>query len=370
MAASKKKKSELGQFYTSRWAAVLPGLQVPKQHVVIEPFVGSGDLLNACPKDVSLELYDIAPPTESINGTKVVARDTILSPPDYTGKFVLTNPPYIARNKSSDKRRFDRYKQNDLYKCFMEELMNTNQSPVGGILILPLNFFSSVRKSDVALRVRFLRKYAIMRLNIFDGQMFNDTTSAVCSFQFKMHPTLPYVCDTVPIKAWIYNSDCTSEVAKSWELNLKGMAMPGGHIHRLTGPTVRVVRLTRINDTDENEACKCDIVLHAVDGSSRAASAASCIRLEYIGSSGKRVVDKTQKCSGRSSASFILRPSLGPSEQKQLCKHFNEYIEQKRETYHSLFLPAFREYTRKRIPFTLAFNIISYMSENIHSKKS
>ena len=367
MAASKK--SELGQFYTSRWAKVLPGLKVPKRYVVIEPFVGSGDLLNACSKDISVELYDIAPPTESVKGTKVIVRDTILHPPDYTGKFVLTNPPYIARNKSSDKRLFDRYKQNDLYKCFMQELMETNQSPVGGILILPLNFFSSVRKSDISLRVRFLRKYAITRLNIFDGQMFNDTTSAVCSFQFKLQPTVPYGGDTVSIEAWVYNSDCTSEVAKSWELNLNGMAMPGGHIHTLTSLAVEVVRLTRINDTEENEACKCDIVLHAVDGSARAA-AASRIRLEYIGPSGKRVVDRTQKCSGRSSASFILRPSLGPSEQEQLCEQFNTYIDDERSKYNSMFLPAFREYTRKRIPFTLAFNIIRKMSEDIHSKTS
>lgn len=29
-------------------------------------------------------------------------------------KFVLTNPPYLARNKSIDKTVFDKYKTNDL----------------------------------------------------------------------------------------------------------------------------------------------------------------------------------------------------------------------------------------------------------------
>ena len=36
----------------------------------------------------------------------VIKRDTILNPPNYNNKFIITNPPYLARNKSKDKTLF------------------------------------------------------------------------------------------------------------------------------------------------------------------------------------------------------------------------------------------------------------------------
>ena len=108
------KKSQLGQFFTTNADYILQDLKIPPyvKHI-IEPFAGNGDLL---PKSTSytLECYDIDPKKDFI--TK---RDTLLEPPSYLDKFVLTTPPYLARNKSKDKSLFDKYKMNDLYKCFL-----------------------------------------------------------------------------------------------------------------------------------------------------------------------------------------------------------------------------------------------------------
>ena len=87
-------------------------------------------------------------------------RDTLLNPLNYNNKFIITNPPYLARNKSQDKSIFDKYKTNDLYKCFIQSIINNNCN--GGILIIPLNFFSSIRKSDIDLRKHFLKIYDII----------------------------------------------------------------------------------------------------------------------------------------------------------------------------------------------------------------
>ena len=38
-----------------------------------------------------------------------------LNPPSYQDKYVVTNPPYLARNKSDNKQIYDLYQQNDLY---------------------------------------------------------------------------------------------------------------------------------------------------------------------------------------------------------------------------------------------------------------
>jgi hypothetical protein len=55
----------------------------------------------------------------------------------------------------------------------------------GGIVIIPLNFISSIRKSDIELRKKFLSIFTILLLNIFEEQVFDDTSYAVCSILFE-----------------------------------------------------------------------------------------------------------------------------------------------------------------------------------------
>ena len=131
-------------------------------------------------------------------------------------------------------------------------------------------------------------------------------------------------------------------------------------MHQRAGVTgaaagVSVERLTRANDTAENEAHKCDLVLHAVDGKGDG----NRVRLEVV-APGARVVDRTPRLSGRSSASFVVRPrALDAAAQRELCARFNTDLERWRGEYHSLFLPSFREFGRKRIPFSLAFRLVA-----------
>jgi hypothetical protein len=78
---------------------------------------------------------------------------------------------------------FDKYGVNDLYKCVIKEIL-TNVC-LGGIFIIPLNFWSSIRLADIELRKAFLEKYDIILLNIFEETVFDDTTYTICSFQFE-----------------------------------------------------------------------------------------------------------------------------------------------------------------------------------------
>ena len=126
-----EKKFKLGQFYTTRANYIIGNLvsDIPKDKIVVEPFCGNGDLLIV---DNEFELYDIDP---KIDGC--IKRDTLLDPPSYSGKIVITNPPFLARNKNSDKRIYDFYNVNDLYKASIKSILDCD----GGILIVPLNFF-------------------------------------------------------------------------------------------------------------------------------------------------------------------------------------------------------------------------------------
>ena len=74
---------------------ILSNMNIPNEtHNIIEPFVGNGDLLKFIKnkENYKLEIYDIDPKCKD-----VIKRDTLKNPPDYTNKFVLTNPPYLQK---------------------------------------------------------------------------------------------------------------------------------------------------------------------------------------------------------------------------------------------------------------------------------
>ena len=155
-------KQKLGQFYTTNHQYILQGMEIPNNiDTIIEPFAGNGDLIyfiKNINKKYDIECYDIDPKKDYI-----IKKDTILDPPNYNNKYLITNPPYLARNKSKDKFVFNKYNVNDLYKCVIKEIL-TNIC-LGGILIVPLNFWSSIRNADIELRKLFLEKYDIILLN-------------------------------------------------------------------------------------------------------------------------------------------------------------------------------------------------------------
>jgi len=174
-------KKILGQFMTTNYKYILQNIVIPKNiKNIIEPFCGNGDLLNLVDKDkYNIECYDIEPTNKNI-----IKQDTINNPPCFKDKYIITNPPYLARNKSNNKELFDKYDVNDLYKCFIKELISNN--PSGGILIVPLNFWSSIRVNDIKLRSKFLDIFNIKLINIFEEKVFEDTNYTICSFQFEL----------------------------------------------------------------------------------------------------------------------------------------------------------------------------------------
>jgi site-specific DNA-adenine methylase len=110
-------KKQLGQFYTTNYEYILSNMEIPEDtKTIIEPFVGNGDLLKFIKNKCEIEMYDIDPKYPN-----TIKQDTLENPPDYTNKFVLTNPPYLARNKSKKKEIYNKYKCNDLYKCFISK---------------------------------------------------------------------------------------------------------------------------------------------------------------------------------------------------------------------------------------------------------
>ena len=119
--------------YTTHAAEICGNLTkyIPVDTILVEPFTGDGNLLSLFPGH-QWEKYDIED-----KGNNII-QDTLLSPPDYDNKWVITNPPYLAKNKAKDKAIFNKYNTDDLYKAFLLTL----EKCCGGIIIIPTNFLT------------------------------------------------------------------------------------------------------------------------------------------------------------------------------------------------------------------------------------
>lgn len=335
-------KSQLGQFYTTNYQYILSNMEIPNgTQNIIEPFVGNGDLLKFIddPTKYNIEVYDIDPKYPD-----TIKQDTLDCPPDYKDKFILTNPPYLARNKSTNKKLYDRYNTNDLYKCFIISIIQ-NVS-LGGIIIIPLNFISSIRKADIELRKLFLEIYSVKMINIFEEQVFDDTTYSVCSMYFLKKTDI----DTDNIKVHIYPSSKIMDIS----LNSNNNYTIGGEIYALPiNSKIKVQRATR-----ETKSNITNILLKCIDDSIENQLGFKVVEDKDI------FIDNTAKLSARSYATLVINKPITLEEQHKLVEKMNTYLKEKREKYNSLFLTNYREsntIARKRISFELAFNICNYM---------
>uniref|UniRef100_A0A6C0DXH6 Uncharacterized protein n=1 Tax=viral metagenome TaxID=1070528 RepID=A0A6C0DXH6_9ZZZZ len=339
----KSNKQELGQFYTTNQEYILQGMKIPDNiKTIIEPFTGNGDLLTFIEKEkYIIECYDIDPKKKYI-----IKKNTIKNPPNYKDKYLITNPPYLARNKSKDKTLFDIYDVNDLYKCVIKEIL-TNVC-IGGILIIPLNFWSSIRLADIELRKSFLEVYDIILLNIFEEQVFDDTTYTICSFQFELKKT-----NLNKLNIMIYPAKIKIET----ELNKTNNFMIGGDIYNL--PLKNIYKITRLTKKKDKEST--NILVKCIDDNMN-----NQIGLSFVDD--KDVyIDNTPNQTARTYATLIIEPKIEKDKQKQLINKFNSYLTKHRTKYNSLFLTNYREskdIARKRISFDLVYSISGYILEN------
>jgi len=335
-------KKRLGQFFTTNYEYILQNMYIPDNvKYIIEPFCGNEDLLNFI-KDKEkyiIEKYDIDPKNENI-----IKNDSLLNPISYTNKFIITNPPYLARNKNKEKTYYDLYQTNDLYKCFIKNILENEC--LGGIIVVPLNFISSIRKNDIELRKNFVKKYNIIKINVFEEKVFLDTTYTVCCILFSADKNI----GTSEIN--IYPINKRIQIIFNEENNYT----IGGEIYKL-----KYNKDIIVNRLIKGDICNTNLLLKCIDDNSTNRIQIKIVEDDEI------YYDMTDKKSARSYCSFIIEPKLSIQNQKLLCDKFNKLLNEYREKYHSLFLTNYREsndISRKRISFDLAYVLIKYILSN------
>lgn len=349
-------KKLLGQFMTTNVSYILARLPPPPENLpVMEPFCGNGDLVDWLGRNrlgrnrlgrsdpQKVEEYDIEPKRPT-----TIPRDIFLDPPNYAGKFVLTNPPYLARNKAPNKTYFEKWGQNDLFKCFLAQLIA--DPPQGGIVIVPVNFFCSIQASDIQLRRRFLERFAILDVNVFEEQVFHDTSYCVCSFAFakKPNPT-----DGGCFSMVVFPSETRLRVNLSSENNYT----IGGEIYQLgRSSEFSITRKTWKNA----ELPSTRILVKCIDdGDLPEQRIRASIQDDDLFS------DTTPNTSNRSYATLVILPEISLEQQETLVAEFNRFFNEQRDKYHSLFLTSFREFSRKRVSFELVYRIFDYLLSKI-----
>ena len=329
-------KREKGQFYTVNHSYILEGFDKPKCKVS-EPFAGKGDLLEWLGHD-NWEAYDIDPKRDDI-----VKRDTLTDPPCYKDTFIITNPPYLARNKCKSKVLFDKYETNDLYKCFLTSLLDQEHGCLGGIFIIPAGFFLSPRNVDAKCRDRFMSNYKITKIKFFEETVFPDTPTTVVAFSFEKSDT------QLTSQSVLWEQRPTGN-CKNFLMEKKNNWIIGGDIYNLeTNPNIKISRFVK----DRKNENITNLTLYALDSGTKNGR----INLKYKKDYVYQGIDTSRTCA----TLCIKGVELNEEDQLQIAKKFNDFIENKRKEYWSLFLPQYREskeYARKRIPFDLAYKIV------------
>lgn len=341
-------KKHLGQFYTKNAKYITQGLLdiFPQSAIIVDMFAGEFDLLKLVENTHQIEAYDIDP--KNINTKK---QDTLLLPLDYTNKWILTNPPYCARNKNKNKTIYEKYHTDDLYKASLMSIIGCE----GGIVVVPLNFLSS---EDDLIRTQFLSKYKIKKVNVFEETVFEDTTYTICCFSF-------YKCDNedqnLTIKFYPSCDTMQFNIKKSegYRIGYEVYHLPKSSIKigRLLSDEALKVRADKAIQTNKLKQKKrlksSKLFLYAID--TGLPEGVIRLTLKYDLFFGKET--------DRAFATICFDRDLSIEIQQQIVKKFNEKLDVFRNKYRSLFLTNYRCSTdymsRKRIGFDLAYTIIS-----------
>lgn len=318
------KDIEKTKHYTSNYKLICSNLlkYIPKDAQLIEPFVGSGELLKLLP-DRQWECYDLEPTIQCIK------RDTLLDPVDYEGKYIITNPPYLAKNKASDKTLFNKYQLDDLYKIALHTMLKAD----GGIIIIPMNFFTDENSGKI--REEFLNVFDIKEVNVFTQPIFDSTTYSVCSFYFEKKTIFNDKQD-------IQFNICPEDKHITISLYHKYKYRLGGEVFDLPKENIFGRLLKGIEPQ-----YKTNIFLSAIDKRD------SFLGLSY------NVIEYYGKNTDRVYATLTCSKELSIQKQKTLIDNFNKQINEYRKIYANLLFTNYRDYNRKRVEFDFVYRYLT-----------
>ncbi|MBU4348555.1 hypothetical protein KJ671_03600 [Patescibacteria group bacterium] len=370
-----------GQFFTTNSEYILQEFsKYIKNKEVIDPFAGNKDLIVWAKKNKCKNITGFDCDKNYVDNKEVFYNDSINSFKDY--KFVLTNPPYLHKNKATKEIK-DRYfkginsKFEDLYQVSINSILDSEE----GILIVPLNFLSAENAKKI--REIFFNKFKIVSLNVFKEKVFEDTTYNVISFYFKrkdrniekneisavIFPEKKKISFTIEKKfGWQLGGNFLNEVK-----NIKNylgvtrltenLLRSGDKNVKLAIQNIKHINNFKIDQNTKNILKNNILFLRAIDSKN-----GKKIQLENIRD--YNILGLVGKDSSRNMAHLIFKKGVSQKEQKELMEEFNKNLNINREKYFSFFLTNFRDNGRKRISFNFVYKFLNYLYAKKYSKQS
>ena len=374
-------KAQLGQFFTTNSDYILQGLEgFVKNKEIIDPFAGNRDLMRWAKKHNIKEIKGYDCDKNYVDNIEVVNRDSINNPERY--KFVLTNPPYLHKNKA-DKETKNKFFSGvhspfeDLYQVSIFSILDSEE----GILIVPLNFLCA--ENSKKIRNLFFEKLKIIKLNVFSQQVFKDTTYNVVSFYYRKKKDFN---DKNKISAIIFpEKEKISFIIErkfDWQLggnfinqvkNAKNyleifrltedFLKSGNYEAKMALQNIKEIKNFNIDENVKNVLERNILLLRAIDSKNGKKIQIEDIR-EYD------ILGLVGKNTSRNMAHIIFGQEVSIDEQEKLMREFNQELNRNRKKYFSFFLTNFRDNGRKRISFDFTYKFLNYLYEQKHSKQS
>jgi len=363
-------KKNLGQFFTTNNSYILQGLEeFVANKTVTDPFAGNQDLLNWAKQNNCQSCLGFDCDATLVDNISVFFNDSINNKKNY--QFVCTNPPYLNKNKASKaikERFFAKQDFVDLYQIAINAILSCQE----GILIVPLNFLSA--SNSAKIRQIFFQKFAIKKLNIFNQQVFADTSYNVIAFYFcKLSQTQ----EQQTIEATIYPQKQQLEIVLKQQ---DGWQFGGDIFEKISNikNNLAISRITKKNIEKGDLSIKIatqdfkNIEITKVSNKCKQILEQNIILLNAIDTkNGKKIclqdIRNTEisalvgKESSRNLAHLIFHNPIEISKQLELINLFNQHLTAYRTKYHSFFLTNFRDNNRKRISFEFVYKFINFL---------
>lgn len=366
------KKQQLGQFFTENSDYILAGLtRFIKGKEVQDPFAGNKDLMNWARKNGAKTVKGFDVDAGLVDNKEVFLNDSLKNPMEY--KFVITNPPYLHKNKADLETKKNYFSGNnsifeDLYQVSLKSIMNSEE----GIIIVPLNFLSAENSSKI--RKLFFDKFEILHVNIFFERVFEDTTYNVIAFYYrKKSKTSDSIIFTKTIYPNKINGVLRIRKQFGWKIggefiekikhtrNVLGikrftedMIKPGKKAIKVGYTNLKTIRHYNVEESLAEVLQNNILLLNSIDSKSKKKICLENVRDYDL----EAVVGKN---TSRNLAYLIFEKNIDIKVQIKLIEYFNNELNEARKEYLSFFLTNFRDNNRKRISFDFSYKLLNYL---------
>lgn len=397
-----EKQHQLGQHYSKEKELMIPykNILLNTKKDIVDPFCGEGHLIDFYlslfseieQKDLFLnkKIYGFDIDEKNINflinkyknkysleenllKELFILNDSLNNDISTENSFILTNPPYLAKNVCKQKfpqdfhKYFNNPNLNDYFEIAINKYLNKE-----GIWIVPSNILSS----DNMLSTRKKILLNIENIIVWKKKIFDDTDISVCSYYISSNKTnTKNIIFKSNIDKTISFNIFNGSLVEEWEKIKQTkniLKIKQGYINLSKGSEeVKLINenykeQTFLISEEDKELLQNNILFLRTTDTGTDKGKIGIYTMEELWNTKEAIGLKTKISSRCYTQLFFTNLSI--EEQLSLKVLFNDKLNELRNKYDSIFLTNFKNVSnqkqRKRISFKETFSLLNYISIN------